>query len=167
MINLAPPDKIVGLIILGVGIGIWEDEGREGEFIMHNKTKGVVGNITDIKISGRQIYMRNADLPVVNNHSRSEDFWFKDRLTAQRKEKRQLWDRQERKKERTVWSKRHIYIVHPTAYFLLSTKKRKVYDSWHSLQYAMIILSNRSMLCRCHTTSRYQLGDLVRLDIII
>ncbi len=34
MINLAPPDKIVGLIILGMGIGIWEDEGREGE--IHN-----------------------------------------------------------------------------------------------------------------------------------
>lgn len=36
---------------------------REGKkFIMHNKTKGVVGNITDIKIRGRQIYMKNADL---------------------------------------------------------------------------------------------------------
>lgn len=49
-------------------------KGEKEKFIMHNKTKGVVGNITDIKISGRQIYMRNADLPVVNNHSRSEDF---------------------------------------------------------------------------------------------
>lgn len=37
-------------------------KGEWKKFIMHNKTKGVVGNITDIKITGRQIYMRNADL---------------------------------------------------------------------------------------------------------
>lgn len=82
MINLPPHDKTLGLISQVWGIGIrkrWrrerEREGesereREGEreewegkkFIMHNKTKGVVGNITDIKIRGRQIYMKNADL---------------------------------------------------------------------------------------------------------
>ena len=40
-----------------------EKEREEGEkFIMHNKTKGVVGNITDIKIRSRQIYLKNADL---------------------------------------------------------------------------------------------------------
>lgn len=72
MINLSPHDKTLGLISLMWGIGIRERwrrdrEGRrakrEGKkFIMHNKTKGVVGNITDIKIRGRQIYMKNADL---------------------------------------------------------------------------------------------------------
>lgn len=89
MINLSPHDKTLGLISQVWGIGIRKDGGerkregesaREGErekererkgereewegkkFIMHNKTKGVVGNITDIKIRGRQIYMKNADL---------------------------------------------------------------------------------------------------------